>query len=418
MRDNEICYMSAINMVEAIKRKELSPVEIIKTMLDRIDRLNPKINAYCTVVAEEALKEAERAEVMVMRGEELGALHGVPFSIKDLLFTKGVRTTFGSKIYEHFVPEQDDIAVERLKKAGAILLGKTNTPEFGFLGVTDNKLFGVTRNPWNLERHVGGSSGGAAAAVASGLGPLALGTDGGGSVRIPASLCGVFGLKGSFGRIPRGPGLPSWNTLSITGPLTRTVRDTALVMESIAGRDDRDFNSLPGTGLRYLQGLDEDLKGFRIAWSPDYGEAIVDPEVVASTSSAVEVFRDLGAIVEEEDPAINGHGTLFSELWSMLFVTTYHDRLAEWRNEMHPEIVAAIDEYMDTSAIDYARYNQRRMEYYGEMEKFFREYDILLSPATAVPAFDIHEIGVREINGVKLLYHAAGQKMVYPSDCR
>ena len=192
MRDTEICYMPAVDMSQAIRTRKLSPVEVINAVVSRIEWLNPRINAYCTLLVEGARKQAQEAEAMVMRGDKLGPLHGIPIAIKDLEFTKGVRTTSGSKIYEDFIPDYDAIFVERLKAAGAIMLGKTNTPEFGFMAITDNLLFGPTRNPWNLERHAGGSSGGAAAAVAAGMGQLAQGGDSGGSIRIPSSFCGVW----------------------------------------------------------------------------------------------------------------------------------------------------------------------------------------------------------------------------------
>ena len=265
MDNLEICYMTVEEQVEAIKTRKLSPVEIMDAVLSRIERLNPKINAYCTLVAESARKQAKEAEARVMKGEKLGPLHGVPISIKDLTFTKDIRTTFGSKIYENFIPQEDGVAVERLKAAGGIIIGKTNTPEFGFKALTDNPVFGVTRNPWNLEYTPGGSSGGAAAAAASGMGSLATGSDAGGSIRIPSSFCGVFGLKPSFGRVPQYPTFGAGGTFACTGPITRTVRDAALAMEIIAGRDDRDRFSLPETGLRYLPFLGADLKGLKIA---------------------------------------------------------------------------------------------------------------------------------------------------------
>ncbi|MBI2287476.1 MAG: amidase, partial [Chloroflexi bacterium] len=235
--------------------------------LFRIERLNPKINAYCTLVAESARQQARVAEAKVMKGEIAGPLHGVPISIKDLIFTRGIRTTGGSRIYQNFIPEQDAVVVERLKAAGAIIIGKTNTSEFGWTAITDNRLFGATRNPWNTGFNAGGSSGGAAASVAASMGSLAIGSDAGGSIRVPSSFCGVFGFKPSFGRVPLNPGFPEWGTLAHIGPITRTVRDAALAMEVIAGRDDRDRFTLPDTGLRYLPSLGDNLKGLRIAWS-------------------------------------------------------------------------------------------------------------------------------------------------------
>ncbi|MDP2920212.1 MAG: amidase [Dehalococcoidia bacterium] len=219
MNDPAIHRMSAVQLATAIKSRQLSPVEVTQAVLRRIELVNPKINAFCTIAAEQAVQQAKEAEKVIMRGDETGPLHGVPVSIKDSVYTRGIRTTIGSKLYEDFVPEQDAVVVERLKKAGAIIIGKTNTPEFCLMGITDNKLFGVTRNPWNLDYTPGGSSGGAAASVAAGMCPIAIGSDGGGSIRIPSSFCGVFGLKPSFGRVPQYPNFPGWDT---TGLITNT----------------------------------------------------------------------------------------------------------------------------------------------------------------------------------------------------
>ncbi|HUO65822.1 MAG TPA: amidase family protein, partial [Terriglobales bacterium] len=245
MASDDLCWLPALELAALIRGKKVSPVEVTDAVLARIERVNPALNAFCTVTAEEARDAAQAAEVAVMTGEELGALHGVPVSIKDLVFTRRVLTTGGSRLFAEHVPEEDAVCVERLKGAGAVLIGKTSTPEFGHKGVTDSPLFGITRNPWNPSLTPGGSSGGAGAAVAAGLGPLAVGTDGGGSIRIPASFCGIYGLKPSFGRVPQGPGFPGWETFSATGPMTRTVRDAAAMLDAMAGPDDRDRLSLP-----------------------------------------------------------------------------------------------------------------------------------------------------------------------------
>ena len=388
-------------MAVAIREKRLSPVEVIDTILTRIERLNPKLNAYCTLLVEDARKQAKEAEKAVARGENLGVLHGVPVSIKDLVFTKGVRTTFGSRIYESFIPDKDNVVVERLKAAGAIVMGKTNTPEFGFMGVTDNLLFGPTRNPWNLERHAGGSSGGAAAAVVSGMGPLAVGTDGGGSIRIPSSFCGAFGLKPSYGRVPRGPSLPDWQTLSHTGPITRTVADAALMMEVIAGRDDRDIYSLPETKIEYLALLGRDLKGLRVGWSPDLGYALVDPQVLAITTSTLCVFESLGADVEDTGLELENQGPVFSVIWAVTIASEVADKLEEWRGEINPQLVRTVERGMNIRAIDYAYAAQARKEFWAKIQPLFEKYDVLLTPTLSVPAFDINSYQVTEIAGVK-----------------
>ncbi len=401
MQDTDICYMPAVDMAQAIRTKKLSPVEVISAVLSRIERLNPKINAYCTVLAETAMEQAREAEARVMREDTLGPLHGVPVSIKDLTATKGVRTTSGSRIYENLIPDYDAIVVERLKAAGAIMLGKTNTPEFGFMGITDNLLFGATRNPWNLERHAGGSSGGAAAAVAAGMGPLAQGSDGGGSIRIPSSFCGVFGIKPSFGRVPRGPGSPDWQTLSQSGPIARTVRDAALALEVMAGRDDRDRHSLPDTNLHYLSLLNGSLKGLKVAWSPDLGYAVVDPQVLEKTAAAVSIFETLGCTVEMATPDMTNPGRAFGLIWAVTYASRYGDKLDEWRDQISPNLAALIERGKRRLAVEYAQAATEREELYDRLIPFFDRYDLLLTPATAVSAFDINQTEVTEIAGVK-----------------
>src|SRR5512132_3861728 len=287
MAPDGLCWMPASEMAAAIRRKKVSPVEVMKEVLARIDRLNPTLNAFVTLTAEQALRDARAAErALGKKGAKLGLLHGVPFSTKDLVLTKGIRTTFGTRLYADNVPTETAPMVERMLAAGAIQLGKTNTPTFGWIGATHNLLFGVTRNPWNLDRTPGGSSGGASAAVAAGLGPLAIGTDGGGSIRIPASLAGIFGHKASFGRIPGYPPSGAWS-LSHIGPMTRTVEDAALMMNACAGPDERDQYSLPAVGTDYVKALKGSLKGLRVGWSPDLGFArVVDPEVEATCAKA------------------------------------------------------------------------------------------------------------------------------------
>jgi aspartyl-tRNA(Asn)/glutamyl-tRNA(Gln) amidotransferase subunit A len=401
MSVSEIAYMTAVEIAKVIREKKLSPVEVVDAVLTRIDRLNPKLNAYCTLLADSARKQAREAEASVMKEAELGTLHGVPVSVKDLIFTKGIRTTFGSRVYENFIPDADDVVVERLKAAGAIVMGKTNTPEFGFMGVTDNSLFGLTRNPWNPERHAGGSSGGAAAAVVAGMSPLAVGTDGGGSIRIPSSFCGAFGMKPSYGRVPRGPGFPEWQTLSHTGPITRTVADAALMMEVIAGRDDRDINSLQETKLEYLPLLEGDLKGVKVGWSSDLGYALVDPEVLEKTTSALGVFESLGAEVKDAGLKLENQGAVFSMIWAVTKASDLADKLEEWREKMNPRLVQMVERGMSVRATDYAFAARARKEFWSKIQPLFDKYDVLLTPTLSVPAFDVSTYQVTEIAGVK-----------------
>lgn len=402
MGNLEICYMSVVEMAEAIKTKRLSPVEIMDTVLSRIEQLNPKVNAYCTLLVESSRKQAREAETMVMRGNELGPLHGIPVSIKDLIFTKGIRTTGGSKIYQNFIPQQDAIVVERLKAAGAIIIGKTNTPEFGWVAVTDNRLFGATRNPWNLEFSAGGSSGGAAASVALGMGSLAIGSDAGGSIRIPSSFCGVFGFKPSFGRVPQYPGFPGWGTLSHTGPITRTVKDAALAMEVIAGRDDRDHFSLPDTGLRYLPFPGADLKGLKIAWSKDLGHAAVAPQVLKVAEAAIKTFSTLGSTVETASPEVISPERVFSTIVGVNLAAVLQDKIEEWGEQMDPGLVRFIERNKDRLATEYVQACLEKLEYCSGIRPFFEKYDLLLTPTVAVPPLELGKFAVREIAGVKV----------------
>lgn len=368
-------------------------------MLARIERLNPKLGAYCLVTAESARKQAKAAERRLMRkGASLGALHGVPFSVKDLVITKGVRTTWGSKLHADHIPGEDAPAVERLKAAGAILVGKTNTPAFGHLGVTQNLLFGVTRNPWNPDRTPGGSSGGAGAAVAAGMAPLAIGTDGGGSIRIPAAFSGIFGLKPSFGRVPVYPFSGAWS-LSHAGPMTRTVRDAALMLSEMAGPDERDLFSLPGGKADFARALKGDPTGLRVAWSPTLGYATVDPEVLAATERAARRFKEFGCRVERADP---GFADL-REAWEVIFCGGIAARLApflpERRADMDPGLLRIIEESMKWPSMKYVQAWFGRLQLWDEVRKFFAKYDLLLTPTVACPPFAIGLEGPGTIGG-------------------
>src|SRR5437867_3568218 len=284
---NDLCWLSATELATLIRTKKVSPVEVVDAVLARIEKINPTINAYVTLTADAARREAKAAERAVgKKGARLGPLHGVPFSVKDLVITKGVRTTFGTPLYRDNVPTEDAPMVERLKAAGGIMLGKTNTPTFGWIGVTHNLLFGPTRNPWQLDHSPGGSSGGASAAAAAGLGPLHVGTDGGWSIRIPASFAGIFGFKASFGRIPAYPASGAWN-LSHIGPMTRTVADAALMLAACAGPDERDPYSLPAQRIEWTKELRGSIKGLRVAYTDNLGfDDAVDPEVRTICSHA------------------------------------------------------------------------------------------------------------------------------------
>jgi Asp-tRNA(Asn)/Glu-tRNA(Gln) amidotransferase A subunit family amidase len=405
METAQLCYTPATQLAQAIRTKTLSPVEVTNAFLERIEKLNPKINAYCTVTSERARKAAQKAEAAVMRGDPLGPLHGVPFSLKDLTPTKGIRTTSGSKIFEHHVPTEDALLVERLYAAGGILLGKTNTPEFGCKALTDNKIFGTTYNPWNLECTPGGSSGGAGAAVAAGLGPLAEGSDLAGSIRIPASFCGIVGLKPSPGRIPRYPNTNAWNTLSLNGPMTRTVADAALMFQVMVGPDDRDPISLPDTGEDFCAAVHGDLKlsGLRVAWTPDLGGmAPVDPVVQEICAKATRVFIDLGCSMEEGGPDFHGAHELFAVLNANLRMAAVGDYAGQWANEMDPLLVWRIEQGKQYSLTDVSKAEKARTALYQRVRKFFENYDLLLLPTTPVPPYSAHHGYPQEIAGRRI----------------
>ena len=398
MANAELCWMPAADLAAAISRKKISPVDVVDAVLARIEKLE-RLNAYVTVVADGARKAAKAAERAVMKkGARLGPLHGVPFSVKDLVITNGVRTTFGTPLYKDHVPTEDAPMVERLKAAGAIMIGKTNTPTFGWIGATHNLLFGATRNPWNLERTPGGSSGGASAAVSAGLGPLAIGTDGGGSIRIPSSFAGIFGLKPSFGRIPTYPPSAAWS-LSHVGPMTRTVKDAALMMNVCAGPDERDVYSLPAAPVDYVRALKGSLRGLRVAYSDSLGYAkILDPEVRAATAQAARVFREFGCRVEEVNP---GWPSPF-EAWRPIFAGGIAARLAPYlgeRDKIDAGLLRIIDETLKASPTVYVQAWFDRLAWWQHPRQFFAKHDLLLTPTLACPAFKVGLDNATEIAG-------------------
>jgi aspartyl-tRNA(Asn)/glutamyl-tRNA(Gln) amidotransferase subunit A len=389
MNQEELCWMTASDLATAIAKKKVSPVEVVEAVLGRIERL-AKLNAYVTLDADGARKAAKAAERAVMKkGAKLAPLHGVPFSVKDLVITRGIRTTFGTPLYRDNVPTEDAPIVERLKAAGGIMIGKTNTPTLGWVGITDNLLFGVTRNPWNLERTPGGSSGGGAAAVAAGLAPLAVGTDGGGSIRKPVAFCGIFGHKPTYGRIPIHPHGAAWS-LSHVGPMTRTVRDAALMMNACAGPDPRDQYSLPADGVDYIKALGGSLKGLRVAYSETLGFApAVDPEVRAATRKAAGELRAFGCRVESVNP---GWPSPYA-CWRTIFLGGIGARLAPYvekrRDEIDPPLLPVVEEALRMPPTAFVQASFERNAWAEHTRRFFEKYDLLLTPTVATAAFEL-----------------------------
>lgn len=403
MANDELCWKSASELAAAIKRRKISPVEVVDAVLARIEKLNSTLNAYCTVTADSARRGAKSAERALMkRGARLGPLHGVPFSIKDLVITKGVRTTWGTRLYADHVPEEDAPVVGRLKAAGGIMVGKTNTPMFGWIGATHNLLFGATRSPWNLDRTPGGSSGGAGAAVAAGMAPLAVGTDGGGSIRIPASFSGIFGLKPSYGRVPTYPPSAAWS-LSHAGPMTRTVADAALMLNVIAGPDERDQYSLPPAGVDYVKALKGSLRGLRVAWSSTLGFAqVVDPEVAALAERAARSFKHFGCRVDAVDVKFPDP----SEAWNAIFCGGIATRLTPYfpdrRSDIDPGLVRIIEETLKWPPTKYVQAWFDRLAFWDAVRKLFVTYDLLLTPTVACPPFKVGLDNPTEIAGTPI----------------
>lgn len=383
----DFSYMSALKMAELIRRREASPVEIMETCLQRIQELEPQLNAFVTLTADSAMADARRCEDMVMRGVDLGPLHGVPMSVKDLIAVGGVKQAFGSRTMENNIADADAPAVERLRAAGACILGKTTTTEFGCKPSSDSPLTGITRNPWNLDKTTGGSSAGAAASIAAGAYPAGLGTDGGGSIRIPCSFCGLFGIKAQFGRVPVYP--PSATpTLAHVGPITRTVRDAALVLGVISGFDARDPSSVAEPTPDFSAACEEPVKGMRIAWSPTLGYAEPTDEVAAIATEAVQVFEDLGCEVAHVDEVMKDTFDMWIAEFYAGVGTKLKEPLTHNSDIIDPTLVDMLASALDQTIDEYYRTVFARYEFREHMRKFFNDFDILLTPTLPVAAFD------------------------------
>ena len=394
MRESDLAFTPAWQLRQLIVDKKVSPVELAELYLRRIDALNPRLNAFLTVAAEEALASAREAEVAVQRGDTLGALHGVPISIKDLTLTKGIRTTRGSLLYKEFVPDEDEVIVRRIRRAGAVILGKSNTPEFGHLGTSENLLGDACRNPWDLTCTSGGSSAGAGAGLAAGLHPLAQGSDGGGSIRIPSSMCGVYGLKPTQGRVPRPYQVPGgWGIFSQNGPMARTVRDAAILLQVLAGPDPSDPTCILEAPPDFLASLDEGVRGLRIGWSPDMGSLPVDPEVRRTAEAAAQVFVDLGATVEEADFALDHEQLreLFKTFWWSDYAANFEEMVASRGEEMTPTFQTVIRKAAQWKVSRLAL-ALRELEWHrAQVAQFFQRFDLLLTPTLATTAFPVDQ---------------------------
>ncbi|WP_456424981.1 amidase [Rhodocaloribacter sp.] len=399
----ELWQRTALDLGRLIAAKEVRAVEVLDAVLARVEAVNPTVNAVVTLTADRARAQAEAADAAVARGEVTGPLHGVPVTVKDLTDTAGVRTTYGSTFFADHVPEGDAVLVERLKAAGCVILGKTNTPEFGGKFDTENRLFGATRNPWRLAHSPGGSSGGAAAAVATGMGPIAHGNDGGGSLRVPASCCGVFALKPHFGRVPFWPRFDGWATLNHEGPLARSVRDAAAMLDVMAGPDDRDRLSLPPAPGPFLAACDGDLGGLRIAWSPTLGYGRVDPGVRALCEAAARVFEDLGAHVEEASPGLDKPEFLFTGTALPRLLVQFERDLPEgFAERLDPDLTLFLPFVEGMSLRDAIQCEFGAYAMWDRLAPFFARYDLLLTPVMAAPPHLSGQFGPRTIDGAPI----------------
>lgn len=409
---DEITFMSVGTMVELVHKRELSPVEICNHFLGRIEEFNDEINAFCTIDIKSVRDQAHLSELALRRGERL-KMHGIPVGIKDLIFTKGLRTTGGSSIYADLVPDQDDVAVERLRQAGAIVLGKTNTAEFGFsANQTDNALFGATRNPWNLETSPGGSSGGSAAAVAAGLCPIALGSDGGGSVRIPSALCGLFGFKPTFGTVPlfpgcrdpRYPGLGAWESVEHIGPIAHSVADGALMVDVVSGPDLRDRHSIhSGMPTKLSDGVAEaDLTGLTIAWSRDWGGLeLVDEDVLASFDATIRRLADLGATMQEASPDRPAAREHFAALVAAdADPPAFRRAIRGYEGQVNPRVMQMLEREWSFDQVAAAITSRKMMQII--FTEFFGRFDAYLTPTVPFAALRLGQEGPATIAGQHL----------------
>ena len=414
MATDDLCFMDAIDLASHIRRKELSAREVMTAHLEQIARVNPKVNAIVTQIADEAaLALADAADQALARGEEVGPLHGLPIAHKDLVPTRGIRTTFGSPLHRDFVPDFDALIVERLKQGGALTIGKTNTPEFGAGSQTFNPVFGATLNPYDTTKTCGGSSGGAAVSLACGMIPIADGSDLGGSLRNPGNFNNIVGFRVSPGRVPNWPsGLPWW-PLSVNGPMARTVRDVALLLSAMAGPHRRSPISIEQPGSMFAAPLDRDFGDVRVAWSPDLGGLPVDPRVTQVLERQRHVFTDLGCALDEATPDFTDADEIFQTLRAWSFAISQEANLRLHRDQLKDTVIWNAEEGMKLSGLDVGHAEVKRGLLYDRITDFFDEYEFLLCPVNQVPPFDVTQPYPTEINGVPMENYIAWMRSCY-----
>jgi amidase len=413
--DRDLCFTPATELLRLFRARTASPLEVMQAVFARIDAVNPQLNAFVTLAREPALAAARAATRALKRGAALLPLHGVPVSIKDLTPTKGLRTTWGSKIYADHVPDADALIVQRLKAAGAIVVGKTNTPEFGAGGNTFNAVFGATRNPWNPALTCGGSSGGAAVALATGMGPLAEGSDLGGSLRMPAAFCGVVGFRTTAGLVPLYPKDLAWDALSVTGPMARTIADVALMLSVVAGPDDRAPLSYAVDTREFPRAVKApSVKGWRIAWTPDLNGLIpVDSEVRRVAEGATRVFRSLGARVTAACCDFSEVEEIVRSTRGLSMVALHADKLPRWKAEMQAGLVWNIEQGLTLTPQEIARGEKARTALWHRVRAFMEDYDLLILPTAAVLPFPVEQPYPTHLDGKPLDNYIQWAYMTY-----
>ena len=411
---SELHFIPARKLARLLRNRKVSAVEVVKAFIAQVERVNPKVNAIVTFTPEQALREAKRIDGLLRRSPEAaGALAGLPIAYKDVIPTKGIRTTFGSRIYASNVPAEDHVLVERLVRAGAITLGKTNTPEFAAGSQTFNEVFGATLNPYDLDKTCGGSSGGAAVAVACGMLPFADGSDLGGSLRNPGNFCNVVGFRPTPGRVPVYPAADTWSSLSVLGPLARSVEDAAFLFSAMAGPDPRSPIGISEDGARFAKTLTRDFRKVRVAWSRNLGGLPVDPRVTAALEPRRRVLEELGCIVEEAEPDLSGADEAFHVLRAVGYVQRYAGLLQKHRALMKDTVAWNIEEGLRMDAPRVARAMNLRSDLFRRMREFLERYEFLCLPVNQVPPFAADTEWVREIDGVKLETYIDWMKSAY-----
>ena len=405
----ELAYFPAKKLARLIHARKLSVTEVMQAFVAQIERVNPKVNAIVTFLPEQALKAGKAMD----RRKTKPPLAGLPIAHKDLVPTKGVRTTFGSLVYENHIPDQNHLIVERLSAAGAILIGKTNTPEFGSGSQTFNRVFGATRNPYDLSKTCGGSSGGAAAAVACGLLPFADGSDLAASLRNPGNYCNVVGLRPTPGRVPNWPAANAWDTLSVMGPLGRTVEDCAFLLSAMAGPDPRAPVSISEPGSIFNRSLKRDFRKVRVAWSRSLGGLPMDPRVPAVLDPQVKVFKELGCVVENAEPDFSGATEAFETQRAVSYLARFGGLLEKHRDKLKDDVVWNIEQGKRLRPEDIARAASMRSELFHRMRMFLERYDYLLCPVNQLPPYPVEWEWPREIAGVKMGNYLDWMKSCY-----